>query len=279
MERCPCGTTIHAAKSGPAPSRVASHLEERLCKAVPATRSQAPTSALGILLALSLSHMLNDSIQALIPAVYPLFKQTFGLTFTEIGLITLTFQMTGSIFQPLVGMYTDHRPKPYSLAVGMGITLIGLILLALAGSYPIILLAAGTIGFGLGHFSSRIVPDGALGSGGRTALHSRSSSGRQRRDGAGPALGRMDCRAARATLILVFTNPGLLWNCHPFPDRDLVRHRRYATQTEIKVSRVGSSPPEPRRDCLVHVSPAGIDVFEVLLFGVHDQLLHLLSDE
>src|ERR1041384_362624 len=96
-------------------------------------------TALGILWALSFSHLLNDSIQALIPAVYPLLKKSFGLSFTQIGLITLSFQMTGSIFQPLVGWFTDRNPKPYSLAIGMGITLGGLVLLALAPSYSVIL--------------------------------------------------------------------------------------------------------------------------------------------
>src|SRR5437763_2114953 len=95
-------------------------------KLAPVTRAQdAQTAALGILFALSFSHLLNDSIQALIPAVYPLLKESFGLTFTQIGLITLTFQMAGSVFQPLVGLYTDRNPKPYSLVIGMAITLCG----------------------------------------------------------------------------------------------------------------------------------------------------------
>src|SRR4051812_26887055 len=83
------------------------------------------SSALGILFALSFSHLLNDSIQALLPAIYPLLKASYGLTFTQIGLITLTFQMVGSVFQPIIGSYTDRNPKPYSLVVGMGITLGG----------------------------------------------------------------------------------------------------------------------------------------------------------
>src|SRR6476661_1534558 len=84
-------------------------------------------SALGILFALSFCHLLNDSVQALLPAIYPLLKDSFNLSFTQIGLITLTFQMVGSVFQPVIGFYTDRNPKPYSLVVGMGITLTGLI--------------------------------------------------------------------------------------------------------------------------------------------------------
>src|SRR3954467_6372902 len=101
--------------------------------------ASVPSSAMAILFALSFSHLLNDSIQALIPAVYPLLKESFGLSFTQIGLITLTFQMTGSVFQPLIGLYTDRHPKPYSLVLGMGATFCGLVLLALAPRYELIL--------------------------------------------------------------------------------------------------------------------------------------------
>jgi MFS transporter, FSR family, fosmidomycin resistance protein len=134
---------------------------------LPRVAANTQASALGILFALSLSHLLNDSIQALIPAVYPLLKKSFGLTFTHIGLITLTFQMTGSLFQPFVGLYTDRKPKPYSLAVGMGVTLSGLVLLALAPSYHVILIAAGMIGLGSAIFHPESSRMARLASGGR----------------------------------------------------------------------------------------------------------------
>ena len=105
-------------------------------------------SALGILFALSFCHLLNDSIQALLPAIYPLLKDSFNLSFTQIGLITLTFQMVGSVFQPIIGFYTDRYPKPYSLVVGMGISLIGLVTLAFAQGYSAVLVAAAMIGMG-----------------------------------------------------------------------------------------------------------------------------------
>src|SRR5262245_34787608 len=116
--------------------------------AAPTIAADPRASAFGILFALSFSHLLNDSIQALIPALYPLLKQSFGLTFTQIGLITLTFQTAGSVFQPVVGLYTDRNPKPYSLVAGMGLTLCGLVFLALAPNYHFVLLAAGTVGLG-----------------------------------------------------------------------------------------------------------------------------------
>jgi FSR family fosmidomycin resistance protein-like MFS transporter len=103
---------------------------------------------MAVLLAISLSHLLNDTLQALIPAIYPVLKQTFSLSFAQLGLITFTFQCTASILQPFIGVATDSRPMPYSLPAGMGLTLAGLLLLASAGSFGTILVAAGMVGLG-----------------------------------------------------------------------------------------------------------------------------------
>jgi FSR family fosmidomycin resistance protein-like MFS transporter len=108
----------------------------------------ARKTVVGILLALCAGHMINDTLQALLPSIYPLLKQSFGLTFTQIGLITLSFQLTASVLQPLVGRFTDQKPKPFSLAAGMGITLVGLSLLSQAGSYPLIIVSAVMVGMG-----------------------------------------------------------------------------------------------------------------------------------
>jgi MFS transporter, FSR family, fosmidomycin resistance protein len=128
---------------------------------------QGPLIAMKILAALSVSHLLNDSIQALVPAIYPLLKTEFALSFTQIGLITLAFQGTGSLLQPFVGHYTDRRPMPYSLPVGMGFTLSGLVLLALAPSYHFILLAAVLIGAGSSIFHPEASRLARLASGGK----------------------------------------------------------------------------------------------------------------
>lgn len=120
-----------------------------------------------ILVAISFCHMLNDLIQSLLPAIYPLLKSNYSLDFGQIGLITLTYQITASLLQPLVGNFTDRRPLPYSLAVGMGFTLTGLLLLSKASAFPLLLLAAALIGTGSSVFhpeSSRIA---RLASGGR----------------------------------------------------------------------------------------------------------------
>jgi FSR family fosmidomycin resistance protein-like MFS transporter len=115
---------------------------------VPVMAAAQTATAVSVLLALSASHMLNDTIQALLPAMYPLLKSAYHLTFTQIGLITFTFQVTASLLQPLVGSYTDKRPKPYSLAVGMAVTLVGLLLLSRAATMPSLLLAAALVGIG-----------------------------------------------------------------------------------------------------------------------------------
>jgi len=131
-----------------------------------AARGEAAGTALAVLGAVSASHFLNDMIQSLLPAVYPLLKANYALDFGQIGLITLVFQVTASLLQPVVGAFTDRRPTWYSLPLGMSFTLCGLLLLSQA-TYPLLLLAAALIGTGSSVFhpeSSRIA---RLASGGR----------------------------------------------------------------------------------------------------------------
>jgi len=124
-------------------------------------------TALGVLGAISLCHCLNDLMQSVVPAVYPILKTSYALDFGQIGLITFANQATASLLQPVVGYFTDKAPKPYSLAVGMGFTLIGLVLLAFAPSFLIVLIAAACVGIGSSIFhpeSSRVA---RMASGGR----------------------------------------------------------------------------------------------------------------
>lgn len=101
-----------------------------------------------ILFAISFSHLLNDTIQSLIPAIYPLIKESFQLSFTQVGLVTLVFQLSSSLLQPVVGSITDKKPYPFALPIGMGISLIGLVILSLASSFIYILFSVGLIGIG-----------------------------------------------------------------------------------------------------------------------------------
>ena len=117
------------------------------------------TTAYPVIAAVSFSHLLNDMMQSVLLAIYPLLKLGLDLSFTQIGLITLTYQFTGSLLQPLIGLYTDRRPMPYSLPLGMGFTLIGLLSLSQAGSFGAVLLSAMLIGMGSSVFhpeSSRV---------------------------------------------------------------------------------------------------------------------------
>ena len=139
-----------------------------------------------ILLAISFCHLLNDTVQSLLPAIYPLLRATFHLTLGQIGIIAFTSQLTASILQPVVGLYTDRRPQPYSLAVGMAVTLIGLLAFSVAPSYATVLVAAALVGIGSAIFhpeSSRIA---RMASGGQ---HGTAQSFFQLGGNAGSALG------------------------------------------------------------------------------------------
>lgn len=107
-----------------------------------------PQTIFSVLLAISFSHLLNDTIQSLIPSIYPIVKNSFHLSFTQVGFITLTFQLSASLLQPLVGTYTDRKPQPFSLATGMTFSLIGLILLSQSSSYLMLLMSVCLIGVG-----------------------------------------------------------------------------------------------------------------------------------
>lgn len=130
-------------------------------------RSVTTETVMPLLVAMSGCHLINDTLQALLPSIYPLLKESYGLTLTQIGWITFVYQMTGSVLQPLVGIYTDRHPKPYSLAVGMGITLVGLVLLSIAHSYQALLAASGLVGIGSAIFHPEASRLARIASGGR----------------------------------------------------------------------------------------------------------------
>jgi FSR family fosmidomycin resistance protein-like MFS transporter len=133
-------------------------------------RPHAQQAAFAIIVAVSFCHLLNDMMQSLLTATYPLLKTNYGLDFGQIGLLTLTFQATASLLQPLVGLYTDRRPLPYSLSIGMGATLIGLIVLANAGSFGLLLVGAALVGLGSSVFHPEASRVARMASGGRHGL-------------------------------------------------------------------------------------------------------------
>ncbi|WP_394838227.1 MFS transporter [Pendulispora rubella] len=135
-----------------------------------APKTSAEKTAFTVLSAISFCHLLNDMMQSLLPAIYPMLKDSYDLSFGQIGLLTFTYQLTASLLQPLVGSYTDRHPKPYSLAIGMGFSLSGLLMLAMVNQYGLLLLAASLLGTGSSVFhpeSSRVA---RMASGGRYGL-------------------------------------------------------------------------------------------------------------
>ena len=138
--------------------------------ATPATSASANGTTFAVILSLSFCHLLNDMMQSLVPALYPILKDSYDLSFGQIGLITLAFQCTASMLQPVVGMYTDKHPQPYSLMVGMGFTLVGLLLMSQANTYPLILLAAALIGMGSSVFHPEASRVARMAAGGRYGL-------------------------------------------------------------------------------------------------------------
>lgn len=130
----------------------------------------AEKTVFSILISISVAHLLNDTLQSLIPSIYPLLKDTFHLNFAQVGLITLTFQLAASFFQPFVGWYTDKRPQPYSLAVGMIFTLAGLCFLSFANHFNTVLLSVGLIGVGSSIFHPEASKIAYMASGGRRGM-------------------------------------------------------------------------------------------------------------
>ncbi len=157
-----------------------------------------------MLIICSISHLLNDMIQSIIPSVYPIVKDKFGFTFAQIGIITLAFQMTSSILQPLTGLYADKRPKPYALSAGMCFTLSGLLMLAFASNFSLILLAVSVIGLGSSVFHPTASRVAQIASGGKKSL---AQSIFQVGGNAGQAIGPL----LAAVIILPFGQEAISW--------------------------------------------------------------------
>src|ERR1700712_5494957 len=132
--------------------------------------SQASPLVMRVIGACALAHLINDLIQAVLPSIYPMLKANYGLSFTQVGLITLTFQLTASLLQPWVGYFTDRHPKPWLLPLGSVCTLIGILMLAFVGTFPAILLASGLVGIGSSTFHPDTSRIARLASGGRFGL-------------------------------------------------------------------------------------------------------------
>jgi FSR family fosmidomycin resistance protein-like MFS transporter len=132
--------------------------------------SQASPLVMRVIGACALAHLINDLIQSVLPSIYPMLKANYGLSFTQVGMITLTFQLTASLLQPWIGYHTDRHPKPWLLPAGMVCTLIGIVMLACVGTFPAILVAAALVGVGSSTFHPETSRVARLASGGRYGL-------------------------------------------------------------------------------------------------------------
>nr|WP_315413502.1 MFS transporter [uncultured Pseudomonas sp.] len=170
----------------------------------PTTTGQTSPLVMRIIGAVALAHLINDLIQSVLPSIYPMLKASYGLTFTQVGLITLTFQLTASLLQPWVGYYTDRRPQPFLLPCGMICTLVGILMMSQVGSFPLILLAAGLIGIGSSTFHPEASRVARLASGGRYGL---AQSTFQVGGNAGSAFGPL----LAAAIIIPFGQGNVAW--------------------------------------------------------------------
>jgi FSR family fosmidomycin resistance protein-like MFS transporter len=164
----------------------------------------ATKTVFSILAAVSLCHMLNDMVQSLLPSIYPILKSQFSLNFSQVGLLSLTYQVVASLLQPFIGLYTDRRPMPYALAAGMCFTLAGIVMLAFAPTFPLLLVASAVIGAGSAIFhpeSSRIA---RLASGGQ---HGFAQSFFQVGGNSGSAIGPL----LAAFIVLPQGQRGVIW--------------------------------------------------------------------
>ena len=209
----------------------------------PIAPSVATNTAMAVIFAISLSHMINDIMQSLLAAIYPMLKDGYRLDFWQIGLLTLTFQVTASLLQPLVGIYTDKRPMPYSLAFGMGSTLIGTLLIAFSAQYVLLLIGSAFIGIGSSIFHPEASRVARLASGGRFGLaQSLFQVGGNFGQSLGPLLAAfIVVRGGQSSVawfsLLALVGVGLLWWIGDWYNRNRVVVAKKASATVSAVTR------------------------------------------
>ncbi len=178
-----------------------------------------------ILFSIAFAHLLNDLMQIVIPSTYPLLKEKFNLSFTQIGLITFVFQLTASILQPFIGFYTDKKPKPYSLVIGMIFTVTGLVFLSLSSDFWMLLVSVSFVGIGSSIFHPEASRVAFLGSGGKRGLaQSIFQLGGKCRKCDRAIIGGFDCSTSRTILYHLVCN----YRC--FGDANFVKNRQLVSK-------------------------------------------------
>lgn len=234
------------------------------------TERKSNGTALVVLVALSVSHLLNDTIQSLIAAVYPVLRESYSLTFTQIGLITLAFQITASLLQPIVGMYTDRRPQPFSLTLGMGATLCGLLLLSFADNFHAILISAAMVGVGSAVFHPESSRMARLASGGK---HGFAQSLFQVGGNGGSALGPL----LAAFIVVPWGQKSLAWFSIAAVAAMIILfrvglwYRAHLSERTKRKSEYVTSPVSPRRAAI------SVGILLCLIFSKYFYLASLSS--
>lgn len=223
----------------------------------------ASTTTFTVIAALSFCHMLNDMMQSLLAGIYPILKSSYALDFGQIGMMTLTFQVTASLLQPLVGIYTDKHPQPYSLAIAMGSTFAGLILLAYSTEYGLMLVACALIGLGSAVFHPEASRIARMASGGR---HGLAQSLFQVGGNFGTALGPL----LAAFIVLPHGQKSVAWFCAAALLAMLVLWQVgswYAGRRKAPAHRAAvASNPLPRRKVIVALTILGLLVFSKYIY-------------
>jgi MFS transporter, FSR family, fosmidomycin resistance protein len=219
--------------------------------------ASANSTTFAVILSLSFCHLLNDMMQSLVPALYPILKESYALSFGQVGLITLAFQCTASMLQPLVGLYTDRKPQPYSLMVGMGFTLVGLLMMSQANTYPLILFAAALIGMGSSVFHPEASRVARMAAGGRYGLaQSLFQVGGNMGSAAGPLLAAFIVVPRGQQSIVWFSGAALIAMTVLFQVGGWYSRRR-ATQKPAmrgKAGAAGATQPLPRARVITAVA-------------------------
>lgn len=250
-----------------------------LCARIKGQPDVTEGTAYAILFTISFAHLLNDMIQSVIPAIYPMIKDKFGFSFAQIGVITLVFQLTSSILQPFVGRYADRHPRPYALSLGMCFTLAGLLLLSFAYNFMLILLAVSIIGWGSSVFHPEASRVAQLASGGKKSL---AQSIFQVGGNGGSAIGPL----LAALIIIPFGQPAI--SCFAMAavlaSLILARVGRWYGMKLATVTRQRHAVSVAARQAVEKPGPdvafdsCRADILEILLYLLHDELFHVLLD-
>lgn len=239
----------------------------------------AESTAFSILVCAGLSHFMNDMIQSVIPSIYPIIKDSYGFSFAQIGIITLFFQMMSSILQPFTGFYADRHPRPYALAIGMCFTLAGLLSLAFAGTFSLIILSVSLIGLGSSVFHPEASRVAQMASGGKKSLaQSIFQVGGNGGNALGPILAALVVQPFGQRSIGWFSIVAVIAILTMLHIGSWYKRRLLNATLHKKSHTATVHPPVAPTRALGSCNSCGTDFLEIFLPVMYDKLFHLLPD-